>query len=151
MSARAMMAAAMLLALSACGDAARTDADVGAADAEAGGGGPPPVTPGITTGRALAASEGEALFIEKCAMCHREADRVGGMGTFLIAQRDPDNDPMLERRGFLTPDYILASVRNGIGNMPRISRADASDAEIAVISDWLIETARTQEQEGARP
>lgn len=84
---------------------------------------------------------GEALFVEKCAMCHREADRVGGMGTFLIARRDPDNPAMLEQRKTLTPEYISAAIRAGIGNMPRISRAEVSDAQLDAISAYLVESA----------
>lgn len=84
---------------------------------------------------------GAALFEEKCAMCHREADRVTGMGTFLIAQRDPEGEAMLEYRDTLTPEYIAAAIRAGIGNMPRISRAEVSDAQLAAISAYLVESA----------
>lgn len=84
---------------------------------------------------------GAALYVEKCGMCHREADRVGGMGTFLILRRDPDNPAMLEQRGTLTPEYVSAAIRAGIGNMPRISRAEVSDAQLAAISAYLVESA----------
>jgi mono/diheme cytochrome c family protein len=84
---------------------------------------------------------GEALFVEKCGMCHREVDRVGGMGTFLIERRDPNNEAMLERRALLTPEYIAAAIRVGIGNMPRISRAEVSDAQLAAIAEYLVESA----------
>ena len=88
-----------------------------------------------------APADGEKLFVEKCGMCHREADRVAGMGTFLIARRDPANDPMLERRKVLTPEYIHTAVRAGIINMPRISRAEVSDAQLDAIAAYLVGSA----------
>lgn len=90
---------------------------------------------------APAAQDGAALFVEKCGMCHREVDRVAGMGTFLIARRDPQGDAMLEHRGMLTPEYISAAIRVGIGNMPRVSRAEVSDAQLAAISQYLVDSA----------
>ncbi|GEM_PF-701330 len=94
-----------------------------------------------------AEESGRALFDEKCAMCHREANMVTGMGTFLIAKRDQTNSPMLENRDILTPDYIEAAIRNGIGNMPRISRGEVSDAQLAAISDYLVAAAAEEDSE----
>jgi mono/diheme cytochrome c family protein len=44
---------------------------------------------------------------------------------------------MLEKRSDLTVAYVTASVRNGIGNMPRISRGEVSDPQLKVIADYL--------------
>ena len=75
----------------------------------------------------------EALFVEKCGMCHRQM----GMGTVILARRMDPKLAMLEARSDLSPELIVAAARQGIGNMPRISRAEASDAQLAAISSYL--------------
>lgn len=97
-------------------------------------------------GEAALEQGGAALFQEKCAMCHREPNMVTGMGSFLIAARDPNGDPMLEHRDFLIPEYIAVAIRTGIGNMPRISRAEVSDAQLAEIAAYVVETAASHEE-----
>ena len=78
-------------------------------------------------------SPAEALFVEKCGMCHREM----GMGTVILARRmDPAKSP-LEKRTDLAADFVAAAARNGIGNMPRISRGEVSDAQLKIISGYL--------------
>ena len=76
---------------------------------------------------------GERLFTEKCGMCHRK----GGMGTGLLSRRMDAKVAMLESRNDLTGDTIEAAIRTGIGNMPRISRAEVSDAQLRAISAYL--------------
>ena len=76
---------------------------------------------------------GKALFHEKCAMCHD----ANGAGTGLLARRMDPKIAELEKRTDLTPDFIEAAVRTGIGNMPNISRGEVSDAQLAAISAYL--------------
>ena len=76
---------------------------------------------------------GEALFVEKCAMCHRRM----GMGTVLLSRRMDPAVAELEKRGDLTADYVLQAARTGIGNMPRISRGEVSDLQLRQIADYL--------------
>ena len=83
------------------------------------------------------APAGRAVFEEKCAMCHRQ----GGMGTGLLARRYPKDPALLEERKNLNPDLIRAVVRHGIGNMPRISRAEVSDAQLTAIVSYLTQGA----------
>lgn len=78
-------------------------------------------------------SPAEALYVEKCAMCHREM----GMGTMVLARRVETGKEMLERREDLTLDYVKLAARNGIGNMPRIQRGDVSDAQLDIIARYL--------------
>ncbi len=75
----------------------------------------------------------EALFVEKCGMCHRQM----GMGTVILARRMDPTIAMLEARTDLTADLITAAARQGIGNMPRISRGEVSDAQLAEITTYL--------------
>lgn len=75
----------------------------------------------------------EALFVEKCGMCHRQM----GMGTVILARRLDAKVAMLEARDDLTADYVMQAARAGIGNMPRISRGEVSDAQMAAIARYL--------------
>jgi cytochrome c553 len=78
-------------------------------------------------------SPAEHLYVEKCAMCHRQM----GMGTVLLARRMDPKIAMLEQRNDLTRDYVVSAARNGIGNMPRIPRGEVSDQQLAVIAAYL--------------
>lgn len=83
-------------------------------------------------------SADEALFVEKCSMCHRQM----GMGTVLLARRMPPAQAMLESRSDLTAEYIRAAVRQGVGNMPRVRRGEVSDAQLDRITAWLTRAKR---------
>jgi mono/diheme cytochrome c family protein len=87
---------------------------------------------GVTQDRS-AHSPDEALFVEKCGMCHRQM----GMGTVLLGRRVEPSKAMLEARSDLSTDLIVAAVRSGIGNMPRIARGEVSDAQLARITAYL--------------
>lgn len=75
----------------------------------------------------------EYLFVEKCAMCHRQM----GMGTVILARRMAPEVAMLEQRRDLTADSVIQAARMGIGNMPRISKGEVSDAQMAQIARYL--------------
>jgi len=110
-----------------------------AAAAWAAAGNPPPEGTQVrnATGGAMqdrtSHSAPEALFVEKCGMCHRQM----GMGTVILARRMDPAKAMLEKRSDLTAAYVTASVRNGVGNMPRISRGEVSDPQLKVIAEYL--------------
>jgi cytochrome c553 len=75
----------------------------------------------------------EALFVEKCGMCHRQM----GMGTVILARRMDPKVAMLEARNDLSAPYVAAAARAGIGNMPRISRGEVSNLQLARIAAYL--------------
>jgi mono/diheme cytochrome c family protein len=127
-----------ILALAAC--SAQTGNNQAA---EAPKGGPPPavlppfekaqgadVTEDRT--RLAAGQNGERLFLRRCGVCHLE----GGMGTMILARRLPQAAKLQDRRD-LTPDIVLRVARNGQGAMPRITRVDATDAELQAIAAYL--------------
>lgn len=87
---------------------------------------------GVTQDRTYRSAD-EALFVEKCGMCHRQM----GMGTVLLGRRVDPKHAMLETRTDLTPQLIEVAVRRGLGNMPRISRGEVSDEQLAHISAYL--------------
>lgn len=78
-------------------------------------------------------SEGERVYVEECSMCHRE----NGMGTTLIARRLGQERAMLEARDDLTTQYVIVAAREGIGNMPRMSRGEVSDDNLRLIAEYL--------------
>jgi len=78
-------------------------------------------------------SPDEALFVEKCGMCHRQM----GMGTVLLARRMVPALARLEARDDLTTEYVTQAARQGLGNMPRIARGEVSDAQLARIAAYL--------------
>lgn len=78
-------------------------------------------------------SPAEALFVEKCGMCHRQM----GMGTVLLGRRMPAAQAMLETRRDLTRAFVKAAVRGGVGNMPPLSRGEVSDRQLDTIAGYL--------------
>jgi cytochrome c553 len=80
-----------------------------------------------------ARSPEEALFVEKCGMCHRQM----GMGTVILARRMDPKVAMLEARNNLIVEFVTAAARAGIGNMPRIARGEVSNAQLARIAAYL--------------
>jgi hypothetical protein len=63
------------------------------------------------------------------------------MGTVILARRMEPARAMLEKRTDLSAELITAAARNGIGNMPRIARGEVSDAQLKIISDYLVKRA----------
>jgi len=93
--------------------------------------GPPPMPQPVTMAQRRAATGGEALYVEYCAMCHA----ANGMGTGLLARRR--DDALLEQRGDLAAAFVVIAARNGIGNMPAIPRGEVSDEDLQAIADYL--------------
>jgi cytochrome c5 len=93
-------------------------------------------TSGVMQDRTSRSPE-EALFVEKCGMCHRQM----GMGTVILARRVEPAKAMLENRTDLSADFVITAARNGIGNMPRISRGEVSDAQLKIIASYLAKAA----------
>jgi mono/diheme cytochrome c family protein len=82
---------------------------------------------------APAAGAGRDLFAEKCGMCHRSS----GMGTGLLARRYPKGQEQLETRRNLSAALVTTVVRHGLNNMPALSRAEVSDAQLATVASYL--------------
>ena len=81
-----------------------------------------------------AATPEQTLFVQKCGMCHREM----GMGTVILARRQPAERAMLEKREDLTAEYIRIAVRTGLGNMPRIPQGEVSNEQLDAIIRHLV-------------
>ena len=93
--------------------------------------GRPPAPAPITLSTRPGATGGEALFIDKCIMCHGP----DGMGTGLLGRDRPV--ALLEARDNLPAQFVIVAARQGIGNMPAIPRGEVSDEELQAIADYL--------------
>lgn len=83
------------------------------------------------------ASPGGALFSQRCGLCHRGS----GPGVFMLERRLGSEKSIIETRSDLTADLVRAVVRQGIGSMPRFSRGEVTDAELAEIAAYLTRSA----------
>jgi mono/diheme cytochrome c family protein len=137
-----MSRAALIAALVTLAGCTASDGGNGQA-AQKAGGPPPTVLPPLEKAqgadvtqdatRLAAAQNGERLFLRRCGVCHLE----GGMGTQILARRVPAGQAKLQDRIGLTPDFVIRTARTGMGAMPRISRVEATDAELAAIAAYL--------------
>mgnify|MGYP005825140499 CR=1 FL=1 len=91
----------------------------------------------MTMGAAHAAdapqAPGAAVYAEMCGMCHQ----TNGMGVGILSRRADASKGLLEQRADLSAAVVKVVVRNGIGNMPRISRGEVSDAQLDAIASYL--------------
>jgi mono/diheme cytochrome c family protein len=76
---------------------------------------------------------GQALFRRQCGICHLK----GGTGTFMLGRRLGEQNALLETRADLAGEYVRTAVRNGIQSMPRFSRVELPDADLALIVQYL--------------
>jgi mono/diheme cytochrome c family protein len=84
--------------------------------------------------QAAQAPDGKALFTNRCGMCHQTI----GMGVSILARRPNDaSKGFLEDRKDLSAAFVRTVVRSGIANMPRMSRGEVSDPELALIAGYL--------------
>jgi len=88
----------------------------------------------LASAHAAEPAAGKALFTERCGMCHQ----TNGMGVGLLSRRPGDTSKgLLENRTDLSAAVVKVVVRNGIINMPRISRGEVSEPELNAIADYL--------------
>jgi mono/diheme cytochrome c family protein len=80
------------------------------------------------------APDGKALYQQRCGMCHQTI----GMAVGILSRRPADaSKGFLEDRTDLSAAFINTVVRTGIMNMPRMPRAEVSDAELAAVATYL--------------
>jgi mono/diheme cytochrome c family protein len=91
---------------------------------------------------ASSVEQGRGLFLARCGMCHLK----GGTGTFMLGRRLGEANALLAERTNLDATYVKHVVRNGIVSMPRMTRAEVSDAELQAIVDYLTRTDRAQKE-----
>lgn len=89
--------------------------------------------PGVGASEADVRERGAKAFAHRCGMCHRE----GQTGTVVLARRLGADKSVIDKRTDLTPEYIRFVVRNGLLNMPRISRVEMPDPDLDAVIVYL--------------
>jgi len=76
---------------------------------------------------------GQALYRERCGICHA----AGGTGAFMLERRLGKERALLAERSDLTAEYVRQVVRHGLQSMPRFTRVELTDTELAAVAAFL--------------
>jgi mono/diheme cytochrome c family protein len=79
------------------------------------------------------ALDGQVLYKQRCGVCHMQ----GGTGTFMLERRLGKAQALLDERTDLAAPYVSTVARQGIMSMPRFTRTELTDAELAAIAAYL--------------
>lgn len=79
------------------------------------------------------AAAGKALFESRCLYCHDER----GTGTVMLGHRLGQEKALIGKRRDLSPAYVAAVIRNGVGSMPPYRRSEITDEELQALAVWL--------------
>lgn len=82
----------------------------------------------------------EVLFARRCGVCHN----AGGVGAQTLARRLGPERAVLAQRADLTVSFVTVVVRHGLLNMPRLTRVEVTDEELAAIATWLARPRKEQ-------
>jgi mono/diheme cytochrome c family protein len=86
--------------------------------------------------RSTATDIGQRLFETKCGICHSNSSLYAG--TQMLARRTKGNDKVLALRKEGVPaEYVKHVVRNGLVEMPPLSRNDLTDQELDAVAAYL--------------
>jgi (+)-pinoresinol hydroxylase len=79
-------------------------------------------------------SAGGKIFDKWCRDCHT----AGGPGSRALQRRYQGAVPAdLEQRNNLSPEYVKLVVRRGMSFMPTFRKTEISDADLALVADYL--------------
>ncbi|TPG55266.1 cytochrome c [Sphingomonas glacialis] len=84
---------------------------------------------------AVQRSEAQRIYAKWCSDCHSVPGRPGSMALERKYHGNPS--AILEQRTDLNPDYVKLVVRHGISFMPSFRKTEISDAELALVADYL--------------
>lgn len=90
-------------------------------------------------------SEAQRIYGKWCSDCHSVPGRPGSMALERKYHGNPS--AILEQRTDLNPDYVKLVVRHGVSFMPSFRKTEISDAELALVADYLAHPAAA----GAKP
>jgi (+)-pinoresinol hydroxylase len=82
------------------------------------------------------AAAGERVYLRWCVHCH--AAGPGNAGTESLQVKYGGKLPaVLLERTDLTPAGVASFVRQGVLSMPPFRKTEITDAELAVLADWI--------------
>jgi mono/diheme cytochrome c family protein len=94
-------------------------------------------------------SAGRMVFYKWCSDCHSTAE---GPGSMALQRKYQGSLPaILEQRSSLPPAYVKVVVRHGISFMPSFRKTEISDAELALVADYLAHGQGRADQTTKRP
>lgn len=79
---------------------------------------------------------GKQVYDQWCAICHAAAPRMPGTAS-LEAKYGGSLPAALEDRTDMTPAFIEYFVRNGVLIMPAFRKTEITDADLALLVDYL--------------
>jgi mono/diheme cytochrome c family protein len=86
---------------------------------------------------AVPRADGHALFLKWCAPCHDGGPFHAGTAGLANKYKGTNENPVLELRTDLTPDFIRATVRTGVNAMPPFRRTEISNTELDALAQYL--------------
>lgn len=81
-------------------------------------------------------AQGREVFAHWCEPCHGDGPTFPGT-TALRAKYEGKIEPVLAKRGDLTPDFIKVNVRKGVSVMPFFRKTEISDQQLDALSAYL--------------
>ena len=107
----------------------------GSALAQASAAAPPEAPPYSASPAKPEQSTGGKIFDKWCGGCHSTTE---GPGSLALQRKYQGALPaILEQRSNLKPDYVRLAVRRGISFMPSFRKTEISDANLALLADYL--------------
>ena len=88
-----------------------------------------------------AAPSGEAVYQHWCAPCHAAGPGHPGTQSLQI-KYGGKTPPVLVERTDLTPQAIAVFVRTGVLSMPPFRKTEISDAELAALASYIVDSAK---------
>lgn len=86
-------------------------------------------------------ARGAEVYDYWCATCHSAGPNMPGTQA-LAAKYDDSRPAVLTERGDLTPERIAFFVRNGVSVMAPFRKTEVTDADLAALSAYIVDTAR---------
>lgn len=81
-------------------------------------------------------TQGREVFAHWCEPCHGDGPTFPGT-TALRAKYEGKIEPVLSKRGDLTPDFIKVNVRKGVSVMPFFRKTEISDQDLEALAAYL--------------
>ncbi len=81
-------------------------------------------------------ASGEAVYKHWCVHCHSTGRGNPGTESLQVKYKGTVPAALLDRTD-LTPQFVTASVRQGVLSMPPFRKTEVTDAELAALATWV--------------